>query len=115
MDFPDGRTKKQVVKERKNTVPTRGLGSLQPLPYVKILNTSFSKSGAKRGIWRGRMRGTGLIHPELRIYRGSVLISSRPMGTVVLLEQETPFTFNSALPSGKDWSWRIVAHARLNQ
>jgi len=115
MEFPDGRTSRREVTERRNTVPARVVDTSQPQPYVEILNTSFSKTSARRGIWRGRMRGTGLIQPELRIYRGSALISSRPMGAVVLLEQETPFTFNSALPSGKDWSWRIVARARLNK
>jgi hypothetical protein len=95
----------------KNTVPAPDRSQPSPTPYVKILSTSFSKVDSRRGVWRGTLRGTGTIEPKLQIFRGSKLESSRAMGAVVLIEQETPFTFNSELPTGTDWSWRIVAQA----
>jgi hypothetical protein len=111
MQLSAGRARPASI-ELKNSVPTQPLGSAPSKPYVKILGTSLFKMSSRRGIWSGRLRGNGTIEPELLIFRGSELESSRAMGAVVLIEQETPFTFNSALPSGVDWSWRIVAKAR---
>ena len=110
MQLPVGRAHSAPI-EPKNSVPTQ-LRSPSSQPYVRILATSFSKMNGRRGVWSGRLRGAGTIEPELLIFRGPKLESSRAMGAVVLMEQETPFTFNSSLPSGTDWSWRIVARAR---
>lgn len=110
MELPTGRHRLPGAG-LKNSVPKQPRGHSSSTPFVKILNISFSKINGQRGLWRGRLRGNGTIEPELQIFRGSELESSRAMGTVVLIEQETPFTFNSALPSGANWSWRIVAQA----
>jgi hypothetical protein len=110
MELPTGERHSSPTK-LKNSVPIAPGGTTSSKPFVEILSISFSKINNQRGLWRGRLRGHGTIEPELQIFRGSELESSRAMGAVVLLEQETPFTFNSALPTGSDWSWRIVAQA----
>jgi hypothetical protein len=110
MEFATGKPYSTSSKH-KNTVRTKPSAPPSATPYVEIMTTSFLQVSAQRGIWRGRLRGNGVILPELQIFRGVQLESSRAMGSVVLIEQETPFTFNSALPSGKGWTWRIVAQA----
>jgi len=85
-------------------------GNSTPGAYAEIVKKSDQKAG-NQGWWRGTVRGKGQIHLQLQILRNGLVESTRYMGNVFLKDKSTWFSFKSALPSGKGWSWDIQAFA----
>lgn len=85
--------------------------------YAEVVKSTFkkltcSKKQCTDGQWRGVIRGNGTVHLTLQILRNGLPESTRYMGNIKLLNSETSFNFVSSSPSGKDWSWQVLALAR---
>jgi hypothetical protein len=79
--------------------------------YARVLDSKFRKLSPNQGEWSGIVEGNGEVHLELRIYRGEKLETSRYMGNVTLANKQTTFKFNSSLPKGRSWNWKVIAVA----
>ncbi len=82
--------------------------------YPKVLREVFKPVSSKVGNWRGEIQGKGKVTLRLRVFRNGSLESERFMGSVVLPRlKTTTFNFNSSMPHGTGWSWKVVALAEL--
>lgn len=79
--------------------------------FARVIDPKLTKVASGRGNWHGRVEGNGTITLSLQILRRGVLESKLHMGSVVLRNKSTPFSFLSSLPRGGDWSWNIIAAA----
>lgn len=80
--------------------------------FAEVLESRFERLSAREGIWRGRIRGNGLVRLRLEIVEGAAAAPPRFMGHVPLANKATWFAFRSVAPAGKNWTWRIIAESR---
>lgn len=115
----------ELFKKRPSSPSARAMGSTSsstrsngavrpelapPGTYAQVLKKSYQRAG-NQGWWRGTVKGNGHVHLHLQIVRNGVIESTRYMGSVLLKERSTWFSFKSPLPGGHGWSWNITAIA----
>jgi hypothetical protein len=86
----------------------RSIGVVSGPRFAQLVKAEFSKVDKSSGLWKGSVRGNGLVELELQIFRGSERIDTRYMGSVWLRNKVTKFRFKSPLPSIKGWRWQIT-------
>ena len=80
--------------------------------YAEVISSNFKKLPKSDGQWRGIIKGNGNIHLTLHLLRAGIQESTKYMGNITLENDQTSFNFISAVPKGKDWTWRISALAK---
>jgi len=111
----DGRVQYRPCGDDGGFAPLR-FGSATPraqlsrAQFPRVVKESFKRLSADMGNWRGVIEGHGKISLKLRVFRNGEVESERFMGSVVLPKlKTTTFTFNSSLPPGSGWTWKVVA------
>ena len=79
------------------------------LRSAQVFKANLSPISPKEGIWRGRVQGMGNIALALEILRSGRVVERRSMGKVRLNGESTWFAYRSWLPSGSNWSWKVIA------
>ena len=82
----------------------------QPLSAA-VITSAFVIDRKRQGVWTGRVKGNGEVKLFLQILRGDRVESTQPMGSTILADQESSFTYKSVPPHGTDWSYIIVAQS----
>lgn len=84
----------------------------QPNLFAEITESRFERITHRDGVWKGKVRGNGIVHLHLEILRKGLSEAVRYMGSVPLANKSTTFAFRAVAPTGRDWSWRILAEPK---
>lgn len=67
--------------------------------------------GTAEGRWFGVVEGHGNVHLFLELTKDAELLERRFMGKINLVNKSTTYSFVSALPKVRGWSWKVIAEA----
>lgn len=99
-----------TAKRDRHSSKTPRSGIAGPL-FAEVTDSSFQSLPDGDGKWSGKVRGNGEVALTLQFLRDGKIDTERPMGGTLLIDDETTFSFITALPREKGWSWNIVASA----
>jgi len=116
MEYPNGQKNKKLVATTARSVPPRSMEKLSATKEFKgsplraaVLYSKFRPEKKNLGLWTGEVEGNGEIKLFLQIFREQKLESTSAMGSTILHNQQSPFTFRSSMPKGNNWSYIIFA------
>ncbi len=100
-------------KRSKLRIPRSGTPRAElRIASAKLSNQTFQYLSSHDGLWRGYVAGSpGTVRLYLQIFSSAKPEAPRKIGEVRLLGVNHPvkFTYRSALPSGRGWTWQVVA------
>ena len=75
--------------------------------YAEITNSAYQPISDGDGKWTGKVRGNGEVALTLQFLKDGKIHLERPMGGTILVDDETTFSFITALPKASECIWNI--------
>lgn len=76
---------------------------------LEVVNAAFHPLPGARGMWKGRVRGSGKIGLRLIITREDKVVANRFMGAITLRGPSSSYRYIGSVPRSPGWDWRVVA------
>jgi hypothetical protein len=95
----------------RSSLGNAGVAAPSPPSSAKVIEPQLVRNPSGRGLWKGHLSGDGKVRLVLEIQRAGQVTELREMGSVELSSTDKPtrFNFQSMLPMGEGWSWKVLA------